>query len=398
MIKQIKIQHFFSFGESAEINLNTETNVLVGINGSGKSNFLKAIRLLYESTVGEGMSNLLSNWGGFGSIAHFKNKEVKEVFLSFEFDKDSINKITKTSDSFKTNPIYEIRIKKIGGIGEYQLEEYFYQKNSDFIFLKVENGSAVVSRRNQKAIGLERLEVFDPRELVIRQLSDPDQYFPIFTLKKAIGKITVYDYFDTTLKSPIRQLSSYYSETSLLPDGRNLTSLLNYLNGNAIQAYDKIIEEIKNLNIQIRELVFSTPLAGKTLLTLKEKELGKTISVEHISDGTLRFLLLMSILYNPNGGTIICLDEPEIGLHPDMINRVATAIKHASKSGSQIIVATHSPLLLNNFELEDLLIFEKNATNESEVKYKSEDNFENWEGEFLVGQMWLRGQIGGTRW
>jgi predicted ATPase len=145
-------------------------------------------------------------------------------------------------------------------------------------------------------------------------------------------------------------------------------------------------------------MVFTTPTAGKTLLSLKEKNLERAITIEHISDGTLRFLLLMSIFYNPERGRIICLDEPEIGLHPDMINAVCKGIQYAAQHGTQVIVATHSPLLMNGFVLEDLLVFEKDQQNNTIVAAKSEDEFEGWEGDFLVGQMWLRGQIGGTRW
>jgi predicted ATPase len=65
---------------------------------------------------------------------------------------------------------------------------------------------------------------------------------------------------------------------------------------------------------------------------------------------------------------------------------------------SQIIIATHSPLLLNQFELEDVLIFEKNEENKTIVKQLSESDFPDWEGDFLPGQMWLRGQIGAKRW
>jgi predicted ATPase len=109
-------------------------------------------------------------------------------------------------------------------------------------------------------------------------------------------------------------------------------------------------------------------------------------------------LLLLSIFYNPKRGSIVCLDEPEMGLHPDMINGVARGIKYSAQNGTQMIIATHSPLLLNAFDLEDLMIFEKNESNETVVNKVSEEDFPNWEGEFLAGQMWLRGQIGGTRW
>lgn len=80
-----------------------------------------------------------------------------------------------------------------------------------------------------------------------------------------------------------------------------------------------------------------------------------------------------------------------------MINSVATSIKHASKN-SQLIIATHSPLLLNSFDLEEVLVFEKNRKNQSIVTVYNKDDFENWNDDYLVGQLWLRGLIGGKRW
>lgn len=159
-----------------------------------------------------------------------------------------------------------------------------------------------------------------------------------------------------------------------------------------------IMTQLKNINPQFRELVFTQPTGGKTLLALKEKNLARAITIEHISDGTLRFLLLLSILYNPNRGKVICLDEPEIGLHPDMIRTIAAGIKYAAQDGTQMIVATHSPLLLNEFELEDVIVFEKDENNQTLVIKKTEEDFPDWEGEMLVGQMWLSGQLGGVRW
>ena len=133
-------------------------------------------------------------------------------------------------------------------------------------------------------------------------------------------------------------------------------------------------------------------------MSLKEKNLDRAITIENISDGTLRYLLLLSIFYNPNRGSVVCIDEPEAGLHPDMINGIAKGIKYATQNGTQMIIATHSPLLLNAFELEDLKIFEKDKDNQTVVKTKSEEDFPDWEGEFLTGQMWLRGELGGVRW
>ncbi len=138
-------------------------------------------------------------------------------------------------------------------------------------------------------------------------------------------------------------------------------------------------------------------LYGQSYLSLREKNMSKAIGALHISDGTLRFLLMESVFYNPSRGVLVAIDEPERGMHPDMIRSIADMMKHAAGQ-SQIIVATHSPHLLNQFELEDILVFEKDSENSTIIRRVSESDFPDWEGEYLPGQMWLLGQIGGKRW
>lgn len=404
MIKQINVEYFFSFGKNKTINLNSDTNILIGINGTGKSNFIKIIQLLHEGIAGkEGLENLINkNWSGFSSMVNCTNEDIDTISISYEFDNKIIKSILNgKGHNFPSNPIYEIKIHKLG-LSNYYFSEYIYNSGSGshpgpFVYLQVTNGKGIISSRENRKIGI-RQATFNENELVLRQISEPDRFFPLFTLQKAIEQIVVYNYFDTSPNSLIRQLTPYYSDLKLLPNGENLAHLLNYINANHTFQYDKITELLTNINPNFRGLVFSAPTGSKTLLTLKEKNLYRAITVEHISDGTLRFLLLLSILYNPNRGKLVCIDEPEVGLHPDMIQTICEGIKYAAKNGTQMIIATHSPLLLNSFELEDLHIFEKTDNNDTLVKVTTEDDFPDWEGEFLVGQMWLRGQIGGVRW
>jgi len=211
-----------------------------------------------------------------------------------------------------------------------------------------------------------------------------------------LEELSVYYYFDTTFTSSTMQPSGYGTETKLLPDGQNLMTILNRIKNNHSLSYDKIEEAIMKINPYFKDINFDF-IGSKLYLLLREKHLTKSVSIEHISDGTLNYLILLSILFNPERGTLVCVDEPETSLHPDMINTIADAIKQASKS-TQLIITTHSPLLLNSFEIDDLLIFEKNIHNETEVYVKSPDEFDNWIDDFMVGQAWLQGLIGGKRW
>lgn len=377
MIKKITIQNFFSFGAEQTIELNADTNILVGINGTGKSNFIKAIRLLQEGIKGNFEKLFSHYWGGFSGVENLINPDAGITSISYYYDGAILGISSNTGDKIIDSKItYNIIIQKIG-LSDYRLFEKLYQ--------------------DEELIKLYYPENYNPHELSLSYLEILTNPTPFF-LKKATEKISLYDYFDTSSNGILRQLSPYYSENKLLSDGKNLTALLSHLNGNSIKVYDKIIEELKNVNPNFKELVFTTPMAGKSLLSLKEKNLDRAITIENISDGTLRYLLLLSIFYNPNRGSVVCIDEPEAGLHPDMINGIAKGIKYAAQNGTQMIVATHSPLLLNAFELEDLKIFEKDEDNQTVVKTVSEDDFPDWEGEFLTGQMWLRGELGGVRW
>ncbi|MEA3494848.1 MAG: AAA family ATPase, partial [Bacteroidota bacterium] len=378
------------------------------INGSGKSNFIKAIKLLYDSVIGNGFENtFLKEWSGFDLVANFSKSQSDYIKITYEFDKNAIKEgVENQGYNFFKNPIYEITIHRSGGTS-YFLEEKIYSESkfknkTPFNFLEMKNAKGSISTRESGKIGLQYYPqennkiTFKTQELVLRQISDPDRYYPLYTLKRAIEGLVVYEYFDTTLNSKIRQPGVFGTEERLLPNGENLAQILNRLKNRHTLHYEKIQDLIKKINPYFIDTSFD--LLGSLLyLVLREEKLTRAVGAQHISDGSLRYLLLLTIFLNPENSGLLCIDEPEIGLHPDMTNTIADAAKDVA-SKSQIIIATHSPLLLNSFELNDLLIFEKNNKNSSIVSRKNEDDFEEWDDEFLVGQMWLRGELGGKRW
>jgi len=359
--------------------------------------------LLHESIIGNGLEKIfLKDWSGFNSVANFNNDEKDYIKLSFEFDKDAVG----SGYQFPNNPIYEINIFKSGGTS-YYLKEKLYSESiksgeNDFIYMEMDNGQGIISTREKRKVGFQRYPqeskqiAFKSTEPVLRQISDPERFYPLFTLKRALEDFSVYYCFDTTFNSPIRQPSGYGTETKLLPDGQNLMTILNNIKNSHSLYYDKIEESVRKINPYFKDINFAF-LGSKLYLVLREEYLTKSVSIEHISDGTLRYLLLLSVLFNPERGSLVCIEEPETGLHPDMINTISDAIKQSSKK-TQVIVTTHSPLLLNSFYIDDILIFEKNNQNETEVSVKSADEFDKLIKDFLVGQAWLQGLIGGKRW
>ena len=234
------------------------------------------------------------------------------------------------------------------------------------------------------------------QELILRQISDPKHYLPIHTLRKAIESISVYSNFNVEEGSRVRSTTEFSTDIRLRKNGSNLSQILNLLKLKHSFDFDRLENTFKNINPNFKSIEISN-IYGQSYLSLLEKNMSRAIGALHISDGTLRFLLLESIFYNPLQGNLVAIDEPEKGLHPDMIRSVAEMIKHASQK-TQLIIATHSPHLLNQFELEDILVFEKDENNTTIVKNITEEDFPDWEGDYLPGQMWLLGQIGGKRW
>ncbi len=402
MIKEIKITNFYSF-QNTLVSLHTDTNVLIGINGAGKSNFLKAIKLLKEGVAGIGLKkHILENLGGFDNIffkGNSTNNAIKKSSIVIEYKLDG-KKITNANYGFKftDDVIYQITIIKSPSFSNFHIQEKIFNQNG-FIYLDFSNGNGTLNEKVQtdsNKTNLVKYDDYDPQELVLKEISDTDRYFTLTTIKKAIKDIMVYDYFDTTPKSPIRKPMLPTSEKRLLYDGINLTQILNTIKINHKTEYRKIIEKLNDVNANFTGFDFNM-IGGNIELMLEEKESDSAIHVSNISDGTLRYLCLLAILYNPERGNFICIDEPEAGLHPDMLLNIANAIKDASEN-TTMVISTHSENLLNYFEIENVRVFEKDENNATVVMSYQKEQFSAWYEVFFLGKMWRNGDFGGLRY
>lgn len=409
MIKSIRFQNFFCFKDT-KVELEKDTKILIGINGSGKTNFLKAIKLLYEGVTGIGLKNLIiDNWGGFENIyfsdLENEKKDRKFFIIEYELNKDVFSKF---GYNFREDFYYKIIVHKNPGFSNYYVTEKIYvkkEKEDDFIYLEFNNGKGCVWGKPDEEepdsyyarnLGLIKYKDFDPQELALNNISDPERFWVQDTIKKTIRESIVYFYIDTTPYSKIRNAVLPTSERRLAADGRNLAQILNTLRMNFRANYQTILKKLNDVNQNYSDVNFN--LVGTNIeLVLEEKKLNKVIHVSNISDGTLHFLCLLSIFYNPNRGQLVCIDEPETGLHPDMMLQITNAIQDSSNE-TQFIIATHSENILNAFNLENILVFEKNDKNETIINRFSDKDFKGWYDKFSIGQMWRQGDLGGNRW
>lgn len=402
MLKEVIVKDFFSFKGETKIKLKEGVNLLLGINGSGKSSFINCLRILSEGVLGEGLVKLFQEaWMGFDEIVNCNGEQKKSyVQITYVFDYKKLNALNPASN-FNSDVYYTIGIRKSGT--SYTLDEKMYTQHQkktdeDFMYLNFSNGNGRISTHNSdSSVSFQNYTDgnISGQELILRQINDPIHYLPINTLRKAIESMAVYNNFNVEEGSKVRSTTDFSTDIRLRKTGENLTQILSVLKVGHTFDFNRLEKTFRNINPNFKSIEIVN-LYGKSYLSIIEKNMNRAIGALHISDGTLRFLLLESIFYNPQRGNIVAIDEPERGLHPDMIRSVAEMIKYAANS-TQIIVATHSPHLLNQFELDDVLVFEKDEDNSTIVKSISEDDFSDWEGDYLPGQMWLLGQIGGKR-
>lgn len=394
MIKSIRLQNFFGF-QDCTINLEKGENVLVGINGSGKSNFFKALKLLKEGVAGKKLrEHIYQKLGGFSRI-FFLGNEKKSFSLSVEIGSVEGNVFLPNVSTI----IYELEVSDVF-FADYTIEERILYTTtvSDTKILGIVNKSGSVEVTTE---GRFFMDTRNKEELLKDTLeSFVSQSYSSFGLLGHVydvfSRVNVYDSFNTGIESAIRRPVVGSLDKRLSDRGDNLPQILNTLSNQSKSSFKKIEEALTKVSPSYLGIDFYQ-IVSEIELRLEEKGFDKSVSVYNISDGTLRFLCLMAILYNPNRGTVVCIDEPELGLHPDMINTLYRAIEHAAET-SQVIISTHSSHLLDYFQLENVRVFEKNEENATVVYQYGVEDFQGWYDSFHPGQMWRAGDIGGKRW
>lgn len=394
MIKSIHLKNFFSFRDQT-INLQ-ELNVLVGINGVGKSNMIKAIQVLKAVIQEESLPDLLINkWGGLDAVHFLGANGYTE--LEYEFEHVVLGGY---GYKFQESVYYRIKFFKVSSAENYCISEKFYTKNKDgspcFYYMRMDKGRGFVREGASNDMVKTQYVLDRANESILTQLVDKKSYIQIYTLREALKDISIYNYFDTTINSLIRKPAIAATSARLLSNGSNLPKLLNNIKINYKPCIQKIRLALTSINPNFVDFDFN-PLGSGLEMLLEEKGLEKSVHVTHISDGTLRYLCLLSIMYNPNRGKLVCIDEPEVGLHPDMLGELMTAIAETACE-TQYIICTHSELILNQLDISNVIVLEKDDANSTIAKTFQNEDFIKWARKYATGRLWRNGDLGGNRY
>ena len=378
-IESIQIQNLLSFGPDTEPLELGDLNVLIGPNGSGKSNFLDIIYLLRSLT--HNFKDGILNLGGYASIrrtnSEFSTPSIQAVF---EFPLDFVPKISYSFSFFST-----------GFSSPFVMSEVLSSQSGE-VYSYINNSAEYIDESGK----VENLDYLDFSDSVFTQLKDRARFRDITYLSYYLSRISIYSKWVFGRNSAIRSPQRTDLRNDILDEDSfsNLGLVLNKLSSN-LSVKNQIRDSITKIYDGAKDIHF--PIEGGTILMSLE-ESGSYIPASRLSDGTLRYLTLLAILLAPDPPPVICIEEPELGLHPDLISTVAELLVSASKR-TQVIVTTHSALLIDALSTtpESILVCEK-RDGATEIKRLDERILKGWVKDYGLGELWTSGQIGGNRW
>jgi predicted ATPase len=396
LLRSIRARNILSFGPESEVLELLSLNVLIGPNGSGKSNLIDVISLLRAAP-----GNLLEPIQAGGGIAEWLWKGA---------DGPPRAEIDATID-YPHGPMplrHRMEIAMVGQRAELvdeavenehpsrpgESEPYFYyryQRGRPVLNVKMDPGS---TGRAHRELRREDLAV---DQSVVAQRKDPDSYPEITYLGNIYNRIHLFRELNLGRGAPPRKPQPADLPADFLQvDAANLAMVLNDLEhrGN-LRA--QIVQRLKEADSSIED--FSTRVLGGTIqLFLHFQGVRSPVPATRLSDGTVRYLCLLAALCHPEPPQLLCIEEPELCLHPDLLPVVAELLIEASHR-TQLIVTTHSDVLVDGLSAvpEAVIVCEK-ANGSTRMVRKSSEELAKWLADYGLGQLWRDGYIGGNRW
>jgi predicted ATPase len=410
--KSIKLKNFLSYGpKGVELKLKP-LNVFIGANSSGKSNLIEALRILRaaaQSDPKKDISGVISERDGIGNWI-WKGER-----------KDSIAEIQVFTDSdprFKYFIKYGLELQESNNrsveivseslIRQTDLDkrdpggpkaDYYYALGAQPTLATYISSPDSFTQEGIESLILNisehlRIEKLNLNQSILSQRKDPDRFPNVTYLANQFSKIQIYRGWNLEYDSPIRnrqdtdQIRGY-----LFEDASNLDLVISELIKN--NKFQNIIyEHLERFYPNFRSLHFQ-PQAGVQLF-IEENGLKDKVPATRLSDGFIRYLCLLAILCHPDPPPVICLEEPELNMHPDIIPTIAELLVDASKR-TQLFVTTHSDLLvsaLSNYP-ESIVVCDREE-NGTQLRRLKKKDLGNWLNKYTLGDIWAMNKIGGN--
>ncbi|MEO6060555.1 MAG: AAA family ATPase [Thermoflexales bacterium] len=416
LLREIRLTNFLSFGpEAAALSLRP-LNVLIGPNGAGKSNLIEALALmratpvLPQTTSNADVRGVLRRGGGAAEWI-WKGRQEKPAAVELVVNNPKGLQPLRHRFAFRADALgFRLDDERIENetANAYQRDPYFFYRFQDgHPVVNViqeetakphsvrdlgERSTSQSGQPKQRALARETVNL---EVSILAQRRDPELYPEITYLADTYEKWRVYREWafgrNTVFREPQR---ADMRNDRLEEDFSNLGLFLSRLRKSP-KVKAALVEGLRELYDGLSD--FETSVEGGTVQVFFT-EGDYSIPATRLSDGTLRYLCLLAILCDPEPPPLICIEEPELGLHPDMMPKLADHLVAASQR-TQLIVTTHSDILVDALteQPEAVVICEKHNGQTEMNRLKSED-LTRWLTDYHLGQLWIDGQLGGKRW
>jgi len=364
-LQRVMLKGFKSIREM-ELELRP-LNVLIGANGTGKSNFVSFFKMLNEMMGGR-LQQYIGTAGRAQSILHYGPKVTPQMEARLEFEAD------------KGTNAYHLRL--------------FYAAGDTLVFAE-----ETLSFKQTGRVGDPKVVSLGAGHQESRIGDEADRAEPTAkVLRHLLNQCRVYHFHDTSAAARVRQYCYVGDKYWLMPDAGNLAAVLHHLRSQDEGAvYHRIVGTIRLIAPFFQEFVLEPegPNKKDIILNWREKESDQVFGPHQLSDGTLRAICLITLLLQPEGQLpdLIIVDEPELGLHPYALGVVASLFKKASHH-AQVLVSTQSSSFLDKFDPEDVVVVEREGK-ESVFKRPEPAELDAWLEDYSLGEVWEKNVMGG---
>lgn len=391
-IRSMRLRNLLSFGPDAEEFELEPLNVLIGPNASGKSNVIEAISLLQAAP--DDIQEPIRRGGGVSEWL-WKGREKDTAPLAFVRVSLHDGKVPLVYglafEAFRQG--FQIADEIIADTSRYDEDErpvcYFYRREGLALLADTTSPDHPRQRKVDSA-------EFNFNRSVLAQVKDWFSYSEITSLAGYFEAIRIFGEWhlgrDTEPRKP--QLSDLQNDF-LTEDARNLALVISDLQ-NRPGLDERLNEELQRVYPRAQKIMVRI-LGGTVQLQLHEQGLRDPIPATRMSDGTLRYLCLLSILLHPEPPPLVCIEEPEIGLHPDVMIPLAELMQEASER-MQLIVTTHSDALVSALSNvpEAVAVCERDENGSTAIRRLEAEKLGEWLERYTLGDLWIRGELGGV--
>ncbi len=374
-LERIEIEGFKSIRHMA-LDLKP-VNVLIGANGAGKSNFISAFTLLHRMMEGR-LQFHVAQAGGADSLLHFGRKRTDSIRVRLHFASAAASYDVRLAPSVNDSLF----------LGEEQWD--IESKTRDTA------SPPAPSQRLESSLAVDPLEDTDLYQAFFKEIPGYEQSRGIRRQVRALllsGRM--YHVHDTSSAAKVKQTQDVGDNEALRSDASNLAAFLFLLKEKHPDSYKRIVSTVRLAapyfdDFRLRPSPFNEQ---KILLEWTEKNSDAYFNAHALSDGTLRFICLATLLLQPTLPSLIIIDEPELGLHPYAIQLLASLVRSASQK-AQVILSTQSVSLVNQFGPEDLVVVDR-KDGESVFRRLSEAELHSWLEDYSLGELWEKNVLGG---